>query len=335
MGYNGNNRGRTHNWSGVGNRRNYNWGLNAVAGLAVAPIVLTAALLEVASGTDGSATGENTKYDSRNNTPLAILRACENKEDDLHRAYRKVAFIQKDIRNIRRNIRLLYFNIFNAKKRIRKQKLLKYLIQRRERLIDKIRLTDYSVGKPVDKSLLKDKVTLHSHSQKGRQFELGYPCKKDYKTFHKYLDPIKTFSLRSSRWQMLFFTDAMFIQDKRRFAIIPYTDIKVKRYEIHTDNLSNTHGYEVLWSTWLHSRVDGGPDRRFNTNYQLYTIIRYQFELSFPNSSKNIYLICRDSQDAKKLHRLLVNHYSIEKKAKVPVLTDSYWEYEESIIKGI
>ena len=52
MGYNGNNRGRTHNWSGVGNKRYYNWGLNLTARAMVAPFAILGTLIELANEID-------------------------------------------------------------------------------------------------------------------------------------------------------------------------------------------------------------------------------------------------------------------------------------------
>ena len=48
MGYNGNHRGRTHNWSGIGNKKNYNWGLNLTAKALVAPFAILGALIDLA-----------------------------------------------------------------------------------------------------------------------------------------------------------------------------------------------------------------------------------------------------------------------------------------------
>ena len=163
MGYNGNNRGRTHKWSGVGDKRHYNWGLNLTSKAIVAPFAIMAALIEMENSVSNDLNQQpEITFDSHNDAPISILKSYENPKDDLHKLYRKVAFIRQDIRNIKRNIFFLKLNLFNRKESVRKQKILSYLIERRERLIDAISLIDFGVGDPINSSAFSGRVTIHN-----------------------------------------------------------------------------------------------------------------------------------------------------------------------------
>lgn len=289
MGYNGNNRGRTHKWSGVGDKRNYNWGLNLTSKAIVAPFAIMAALIEMENSvSEDIGQQTETTFDGHNDLPISVLKSYENKKDNLHKLYRKVTFLKRDIRNIKRYIFFLKFNIFQRKKSNRKQKLLAYLIQRRERLIDTISLFDFGVGEPINPLAIYGRITVHNSPQNGDVFNLGCLCNKDTKIFHKYIETVDTLSLRTRKWQILFFTKAMFVESKKGFAIIPYEEIKWTKQQVINHGLTNTHGYEVYSQTWYHSRVDGGPDRRYKNNYPIYSIRRYQCCLEFLKSDTTL-----------------------------------------------
>ncbi len=299
MGYNGNNRGRTHRWSGVGDMRHYKWGLNVTAKAMVAPFAIMAALVEMESAaTEETIQTPEATFENNNNTPIAILKAYENKTDELHKLYRKVSFIKRDIHNIRRNILFLKFGLFHRKESLRKQKLLTYLIQRRERLIDTISLFNFNVGEPIKTSAISSRIAIHNEPQNSNAFNLGCLCKKDTRIFHKNIETVDTFSIRTRKWQMLFFSKALFLESKRGFAIIPYEDIKWTRQDVINHGLTNTHGYEIYYQTWYHARVDGGPDRRFKENHPIYSIRRYQLCLKFLTAGKSIYLIFETKGDS-------------------------------------
>lgn len=317
MGYNGNNRGRTHKWSGVGDKRHYNWGLNFTSKAIVAPFAIMAALIDMedAVSSDMDKHPEFT-YDSHNNAPISVLKSYEDKKDNLHKLYRKVAFIKRDIHNIRRYIFFLRFNIFNRKESIRKQKILTYLIQRRERLISTISLIDFGVGEPINSSAISGRVTIHNTPQKGDSFSLGCLCKKDTRIFHKYIETVDTLSIRTRKWQILFFTKAMFLESKKGFTVIPYENINWSKQEVINHGLTNTHGYEVYYQTWYHARVDGGPDRRYKNNYPVYSICRYQISLKFLTADKFIYLIFENDDTATNFSNI------ISQKASFPIATD-------------
>ena len=312
MGYNGNNRGRTHRWSGVGDMRHYKWGLNVTAKAMVAPFAIMAALVEMErSSTNDILKQPETTFENNNNAPIALLKAYENKSDNLHKLYRKVAFIRRDIHNIRQNILFLKFDILHRKESVRKQRLLTYLIERRERLIDTISLSEFSVGEPIKKSSISSRITIHKEPQNSNAFNLGCLCKKDTRIFHKYIETVDTLSIRTRNWQILFFSKALFLESKKGFAIIPYEDIRWARQDVINHGLTNTHGYEIYYQTWYHARIDGGPDRRFKENHPIYSIRRYQLSLKFLAANKFIYLLFETKEDSQTLCNILSQKASI------------------------
>lgn len=306
MGYNGNNRGRTHRWSGVGDMRHYKWGLNVTTKAMVAPFAIMAALVEMEnSASNESIQQPEVTFENKNNAPIAILKLCEDKTDKLHKLYRKVAFVRHDIHNIKRYIFFLKFNLFHRKESLRKERLLKYIIQRRERLIEAISLFDYGVGEPIKTSSISGRITIHNAPQDSNNFNLGCLCKKDTKIFHKYIETVDTLSIRTNKWQIRFFSKAMFLESKRGFAIVPYKNLKWTKQDVINYGLTNTHGYEVYYQTWYHARVDGGPDRRFKENHPIYSIRRYQLGLNFLTANKSVYLIFDNNDDAKNLGNII------------------------------
>ena len=311
MGYNGNNRGRTHKWSGVGDKRHYNWGLNLTSKAIVAPFAIMAALIEMENSVSNDLNQQpEITFDSHNDAPISILKSYENPKDDLHKLYRKVAFIRQDIRNIKRNIFFLKLNLFNRKESVRKQKILSYLIERRERLIDAISLFDFGVGDPINSSAFSGRVTIHNEPQNSNSFSLGCLCKNDPIVFHKYIETVDTISIRTRKWQIRFFTKALFLESKKGFTVIPYEDVKWTKQNIINRGLTNTHGYEVYYQTWYHARVDGGPDRRFKENHPIYAIRRYQLSLKFMTADKLVYLIFDKAGDAKTIGSIISQNNS-------------------------
>lgn len=306
MGYNGNNRGRTHRWSGVGDMRHYKWGLNITTKAMVAPFAIMAALVEMENSVSKETPQQpEATFESKNNAPIAILKSYEDKTDNLHKLYRKVAFIRRDISNIRRNILSHKLDLFHRKESKRKINLLTYLIQRRERLIDAISLFDYNVGDPIKSSSITGRVTIHSAPQNSNSFNLGCLCKKDTKIFHKYIETVDTLSIRTRKWQILFFSKALFLESKKGFAIVPYENMRWTKQDVINHGLNNTHGYEVYYQTWYHARVDGGPDRRFKENHPIYSIRRYQLSLKFLSANKYIYLIFDNNNDTKTIGNII------------------------------
>ena len=272
----------------------------------VAPFAIMAALVEMENSVSEETTQQpEATFESENNAPIVVLKSYENKTDDLHKLYRKVAFVRRDISNIRRNIFFLKLDLFHRKESKRKINLLTYLIQRRERLIDAISLFDFNVGNPVKSSSITGRVTIHNAPQNSNTFNLGCLCKKDTKIFHKYIETVDTLSIRTRKWQVLFFSKALFLESKKGFAIIPYENMRWTKQDVINHGLTNTHGYEVYYQTWYHARVDGGPDRRFKENHPIYSIRRYQLSLKFLSVNKFIYLIFDNTVDVNNIGNII------------------------------
>lgn len=286
--------------------RHYKWGLNITTKAMVAPFAIMAALVEMENSVSNETPQQpEATFESKNNAPIAILKSYEDKTDNLHKLYRKVAFIRRDISNIRRNILFHKLDLFHRKESKRKINLLTYLIRRRERLIDTISLFDFNVGEPIKSSSLTGRVTIHSAPQNSNSFNLGCLCKKDTKIFHKYIETVDTLSIRTRKWQILFFSKALFLESKKGFAIVPYENIRWTKQDVINHGLTNTHGYEVYYQTWYHARVDGGPDRRFKENHPIYSIRRHQLSLKFLLANKFIFLIFDNNDDAKNIGNII------------------------------
>ena len=181
MGYNGNNRGRTHNWSGVGDKRYNNWGLNLTAKAMVAPFAILSALSKIELTPSSAITEQPVEtFSHRNGTPSELISALENKNDELHISYRKVEFIKQDIKNIKWNIFLLGLDIIHRKSNKRKKRLLNYIVERRERLINPIELSSFGVGSSIKPDSIIGRVAIHDTPQhKNNSFSLGCLCKKN------------------------------------------------------------------------------------------------------------------------------------------------------------
>ena len=310
MGYNGNNRGRTHNWSGVGNKRHYNWGLNLTAKTMVAPFAILSALAKVDTTSNSTILEEPMEtFSSKNSSPIELIRTIENKNDELHQTYYKTLFIKQDIRNIKRNIILLGLNVFRWKRNRRTKRALNYIIERRKRLIKPIALSDYNVGTSINSNSILGRVTIHDVSQQSYgEFSLGCLCKNNDQEFHKDIEHLPTLAISTRSWQMLFFEKAVFVEDKKGFAIIPYENINISHSFVYNSKLTRTYGYKVNQANWYHSRIDGGPDRRYKDNFQFYTILRHQATISINGCSKSIYLLFETPKDYNAIAKIIESH---------------------------
>ncbi len=306
MGYNGNNRGRTHKWGGVGNKRDYNWGLNLTSKAMVAPFAIIAALADIEKTSSNIPVEQVETFANNNGSPFEIIKALEDKNDELHKAYRRAVFIKRDIAKIKRLIFWFGLDIFHYKKNKRKRNLLNYVIERRKRLLNPIELIDYGVGQAISATAIKGRVAMHDVPQQSNSvFSLGCLCKKEGKCFHEEIKHALTFSISTRRWQILFFEKAMFVENKNGFVIIPYDNVKLSHSIITNGDMRRTYGYEIAYSTWYHARIDGGPDRRFKENFQIYTIRRYQSIISIMGLAKPLCLILDNSSDYKKLKEIV------------------------------
>lgn len=312
MGYNGNNRGRTHRWSGVGDKRHYNWGLNLTAKAMTAPIVLAATLIDLAGNSAPVSSQESlVTFSSKNDYPLRLIQLLKNDTDKIQRDVLRQKAIPKDIAAIKREILMLRLNVFQIKKSQRKVKALKYIISRRLRLIHNIKLSDYYEDcDSVNANIIKGRVAiLNSDQGHAHQFSLGCKCKKDLRIFQKHIEHPNTLSIRTGEWQILFFSSIMLLENKSDFVVIPYNKVSVSYKKITEYCLDQSYGYEVVGRPWYHSRTDGGPDRRYKDNYQLYNICRHQIRIQIKDTpSMPLYLILDNTNDANNVKKLFISN---------------------------
>ncbi len=237
-------------------------------------------------------------FSHRSGVPSELIGAMENPNDELHKAYNKLLLIKQDISNIKWNIFLLEIDIIHRRRNKRKKQILKYIIERRERLLSPIELSKYNVGSPIKPKSIVGRIAIHDVSQcNSGKFSLGCLCKKNDKKKHEEINHETTLSISTRSWQMLFYNKAIFVQDKKGFVVVPYEKIKIFHDNIYNEGLSRTYGYNVVRTSWYHSRIDGGPDRRFKENFQIYTIHRHQATLHIEGFPKPIYLLFETHND--------------------------------------
>ncbi len=253
-------------------------------------------------------------FSHRNDAPSEIIRALENKNDELHLAYKKNIFIKQDIRNIKWNIFLLRIDIIHRSRNKRRIQLLKYIIKRRERLLSPIKLSNYNVGPSIKPDAIVGRVSIHNASQyNSGSFSLGCLCKKNDKIEHKEIDHETTLAISTKSWQMLFYEKAIYIENRKSFVVIPYENIVISHNVVYNDELRSTYGYTVVRTSWYHSRIDGGPDRRFKENFQLFTILRHQATISIKGYPKPIYLLFETIDDYNTIAKVIKKQNSLIK----------------------
>lgn len=279
----------------------------------VAPFAILAALSKIETSPSSSIVEEPVKtFSHRNSVPSELIKALENKNDELHINYRKIAFIKQDIKNIKLNIFLLGLDVIHRKSIKRKKLLLKYIVERRKRLISPINLTSYNVGSSIKPDSIIGRVAIHDTPQQDNStFSLGCLCKKNNEKKHKEINYQPTLSIGTKNWQMLFFKKAIFVENRKGFVVIPYENIKISQELVYNSGLTRTYDYNVVQTNWYHSRLDGGPDRRFKENFQMYTILRHQATISIDGFSKPIYLMFETPYDYNAIAKVIEKHHEL------------------------
>lgn len=229
------------------------------------------------------------------------------KGGDFYLAVARQKEIQKKNKQARIAIFFLRLNIILLKKNKRKIKVLESIIARREKEISKVKIADYYPGgDALPQDIIKGRVTIYSIDQESQPFTPAPFCKRDVFVFQKHIDCPKTLSIRKNNWQILFFHSVMLVENNKGFAVIPYSSLSVSSKEVLNGRLTDSHGHEVYYQTWYHARVDGGPDRRFNSNWPLYSICRYQVKLQVKNTSDSaVYLMFDKEDDANNLIKII------------------------------
>lgn len=93
--------------------------------------------------------------------------------------------------------------------------------------------------------------------------------------------------------------------------LIPYTTLRC--YYMRVYNRGVHAGYEVTGKTWYHARIDGGPDLRYNNNYQIDIICRHQVSVYLKDKHGELLSFMFDTEyDAKQF----VGLFSTSKKGQ-------------------
>ncbi len=83
-------------------------------------------------------------------------------------------------------------------------------------------------------------------------------------------------ALHVGRQVMYFFPDIVLMQDGSKVGAVPYTDLKIKWEDSNfIEEGTVPRDAEIVGHTWKHPNKNGGPDRRFKSNYQI-PICRYE-----------------------------------------------------------
>lgn len=309
MGYNGNNRGRTHNWSGVGNKQHYNWGLNLTARAMAAPFAILGALIELAdidTSTPKCTSYNNTKSINPPKQPPVqphnLIKSLIGFYPELSQRITKLSEQKHELSSLKNKLKSVRWNFFLFWKRKRIINALNYKISRKEQFVTSFHIFEEDIiGKPIDRSQIKGKVTVLFFDQaKCNKFNEGIKLRKSFANFIKEINIIQSLSLKGDYWQMIFYNNGLLLEDNNHILYVPYKDIAVKEtWIIHYADW-DTHGYDIESSSWKYTRLDGGPDLRYSCNSQIHYIQRYQLELKFKKLEKDesLYLVFQKKEDS-------------------------------------
>lgn len=317
MGYNGNNRGRTHNWSGVGDKRHYNWGLNLTARAMAAPFAILGALIELADDIDTS----TPKHKSYNNSksinppkqppaqPHNLIKSLIEFYPELSQRIARLSKQKYELSSLKNDLKSVRRNIFLFGKRKRIINALNYKISRKEQFVSSFHIFEEDIiGKPIESGQIKGKVTVLFFDQaKCNRFNEGIRLRKSFANFIKGINKTLSLSLKGDDWQIIFYDKGLLLEDNNHILFIPYKDIAVKEtWIIHYADW-DTHGYDIESTSWKYTRLDGGPDLRYSRNSQIHYVQRYQVELKFKKLEKDasLYLIFQKKEDSLFLRKMI------------------------------
>ena len=328
MGYNGNNRGRTHNWSGAGSKRNYKWGLNLTTKAMVAPFAILGALIDLAYAANVSTPtyapvkAKSVKPSVQSpSRPQIIMKSLLNYYPDISQRISLLSKKKSDLLLLKRKLQNARYNIFLLWKRKRIINALKYRILRKEQSILSFNIFEKDhIGKPIRDNLIKGKVALHFSDQSlTKIFHEGWVLKKKSVVFHDEINTIQSLAFNGTHWQVVFYSKGLVLEDKEQVMFVPYKDIVVtEKWIIHYADW-DTHGYDIDSSSWKYTRLDGGPDLRYSLNSHIYYVQRYQVELRFKKLEKDtsLFFIFQKKDDAASLCKLIFSKYDPEKTEKI------------------
>lgn len=325
MGYNGNNRGRTHNWSGVGSKKDYNWGLNLTAKALVAPFYLLGALADIANDMGTS----SPTYASINAEPSVKLPSrpheiIESLIEYYPEISQKISILSKrknDLLLLKRKLQSIRYNVFLLRKRKRIINVLNYKILRKEQSISSFNIFEKNhIGKQISCNQITGKVVVHFSDQAiDKIFHEGFALKQENTDFHEGTNIIQSLAFNGTDWQMVFYSKGLILEDKKQILFVPYKDIEVnEKWIIHYAD-SDNHGYDVVRTSWRHTRLDGRPDLRYSCNSPIYYVQLYQVELKFKRIEKetSLYIIFQKKEDSANLCKLISPKYDPKNTEKV------------------
>ena len=317
MGYNGNNRGRTHNWSGIGNKKNYNWGLNLTAKALVAPFAILGALIDLADdiNTHPSENASSINAKSVNppkhtpSQPHNFIKTLFSYYPELSQRITKLSKQESELSSLKRKLQSVRRNVFLMGKRKRIINVLKYRILRKEQFVSSYHLFEEDIiGEPIDSNQIKGKVTVLFFDQaKSTNFHEGIILKIQYANFYNRINKIQSLSLKGADWQMVFYSNGLLLEDNKQILYVPYNEIVVKETKIVHCIVNNTQGYDVKSTSWMFTRLDGGPDLRYSSNRRIYYVQRYQVELRFMKTEKesSLYLVFQKKEDSETFCKII------------------------------
>lgn len=333
MGYNGNNRGRTHRWSGVGDKRYYNWGLNLTARVLVAPIVILGELIKLENNVDTSTPKYSPSYNTKSlqppkplpSEPYNLINSLIGYYPELSQRISILSKQKNELSLLKTKLKSVRYRFFLLGKRKRIISALEYKILRKEQFISSFHiLEEKTIGKPIGgKKIIGKAFVIFSDQAKSDTLQDGIVLRKQMANFHKGLVKTQSLSLKSSGidWQVIFYSKGLVLEDSNHILYVPYKDISVKEtWVIHYADW-DTRDYDIESSSWMYTRLDGGPDMRYSCNNRVYYVQRYQVEVKFKKLEKDasFFLIFQKKEDATTMHKIIApkSKYDPEKIRKV------------------
>ena len=213
----------------------------------------------------------------------------------------QIKTLEKNIKKQRRKTQLLQLNVFKKKTNRTKINAINSFIESNEKLLKKIKIDDYfDETNSIEHEYIKGRIFIHNTDQTwAKAFDLGHRCKKIDKAYQKWIEHLYTFAIGRKDWQCHFFTNMMLFETKKQFMLIPYTALRCSYNCVYNEGVHA--GYEVTGKTWYHARKDGGPDLRYNNNFQIDIICRHQVSVYLKDKHNELLCFMFDTKyDAKR-----------------------------------
>lgn len=144
------------------------------------------------------------------------------------------------------------------------------------------------------------------------------PYNTDFKAFFSRV-PLATVLKEETYY--FFLLPFIFIYDSKTgdYTFEYYSDVKIEIFATREEAYSTKKDDDVVSRRWLNQRKDGGPDRRYKTNYLIYTINKWHFSLILKN--RMLLFDCKNKKTAflweKEMKNFLCYYNKIFKELKV------------------